>query len=72
MAVSAKTGTVFAWGYGSFGRLGFGEEEATNKSEQEPREIPYFEHSIEAKEEEDILEEMAPEQDEDDEVDLLL
>lgn len=48
LAVSGeKSGTVYAWGYGNSGRLGLGEEEeASNKSEQQPREIPFFAHTV--------------------------
>lgn len=43
LAVSVKTGSVFAWGFGNNGRLGLGDgEDAINKVEQSPKYLKFF------------------------------
>lgn len=43
LALSSKTGTVFAWGFGNNGRLGLGDgEDAINRVEQAPKYLKFF------------------------------
>eukprot|EP01006_Ploeotia_vitrea_P051821 TRINITY_DN67605_c5_g3_i1.p1 TRINITY_DN67605_c5_g3~~TRINITY_DN67605_c5_g3_i1.p1 ORF type:complete len:1118 (+),score=723.53 TRINITY_DN67605_c5_g3_i1:28-3354(+) len=49
LAVSHRSGTVYAWGYGNNGRLGLGEEDGGGeRSEQEPNVLTTFAHKKKA------------------------